>query len=798
MNMPNGSESVRDPVARPGLRAVLILAASFALLCPQARAQEFTVGVGAGCSTSSIQAAITAASTGYTVRISNTATYTAQALQIQGKNLRLIGGYETCASPSPTARTTISGQGGASDSVLTIRGNSTVTLENLSLIRGDEGAEFYGGGIDYSGSGTLTLRNTALTQNYAGYGGGMSVESAGGAVVVNLESGTVVQLNTAQYSGGGIRMVGDVTLLALAPETWIANNTALGLDPGNNQPRYGNGGGVQIIAPARAYIGSPGYGNSGVIYGNSARYGGGIAIDGRLDAGANSHAALRVFSTDRDRPTRIHGNTASQTGGGIHLLPEASGLPPFPRSGALACLWDARVDDNQAQQGSAIYADTAFATLNDRSSLVYFNPAAGDPSDPFTPGCGAFPSGLGAVPCRTGLACSSLDGNSAENASAQASGATVLVQDAGILVLRRVSMQQNSGVSAIRTLDGATTWLHDLLLTGGNFTGAAIQMESTDGLRLTDSTIAGNFVGGSSVVSAAGPVEFARNIAWQPGKRVLAAGGTVAVASSFVNDLTGFPPGPEALLIAPRFVDPSNNDFSLRAASPAIDYAPAVAGADVDINAQPRDLDLPLVENTRGPRDLGAIERQSLQPLVLNGNFDLDSRLWVDLLPGASGFDDSRNFIGAANSGSLRVNTTALVAQVARVRSQCIHLPGPGVYRLNGYGLSVGSNFATRDQVGLEWQFRSDGGEACDAGTAQRSGAIAISQSTSWTSAPQPAEIVVTAGEWTINSSITLVLVVRDNSVSGTPTAIGSFDGITLEVDGLPGANDAIFYDGFE
>lgn len=783
----SGGESRVAP--GPSYRTVLLVVAL--LFCPVSYAQQFEIGIGEGCDTQFIDVAIGAASSGYTLRISNTASYSAQALEIRDKNLRLVGGYETCTSPTPTLITTISGQGGANDSVLSIRGSSNVTLENLSIIRGDEGSEFYGGGVDFSGNGTLTLRNTALAQNYAGYGGGMSVESSGGPVVVNLETGSVIQLNTAQFSGGGIRIVGDVTLNALAPQTWIANNVALGIDPGNNQPQYGNGGGLQILAPARANIGSPGYGISGVISGNSARYGGGVAIDGRVDGGANSYALLRLFTTDRNNATRIHGNTATQTGGGIHLLPDSSSAPPFPRSSAQACLWDARVDENIAQQGAAIYADSSFATLNERSSLVYFNPVPGDPGDPFVAGCGARPTNLGAVACASGVPCNSIDANFAENASSQASGAAVLVQDDGTLVLRRVSLGQTFGTSAIRTLSEVSTRLHDLLLTGGNFTTAAIQVEGSDPLPLTDSTIAGNFIGGPTVVTAGGAVDFARNIVWQPGKRVLAAGGAVTVATSFVNDLAGFPPGPEAQLVAPRFVDPFNNDFSLRAGSPAIDYAPEVPGDDRDLFGTPRDIDLPIKANARGPRDLGASERRSLRPLVLNGNFDGDLRLWPEVQPGTSGFGID-NFSGAPGSGSVAVNTTALVNQLARVRAQCIHLPGPGVYRLNGYGRSVGSQFQSRDQVGMEWYFRRDGGEDCEDGSADRSGVMTISQSTAWTTAPQPAEIVVSAEEWTVDSSITIVLIVRDNSVSGTPTAVGWFDAITLEI------GDDLFADGFE
>jgi hypothetical protein len=75
-----------------------------------------------------------------TIRLANDQTYTAQQLDIVGKNLRLVGGMTTCtAELDPTARTTLSGAGGARRSIINLRGSTRlVRFERLVLRDGDE------------------------------------------------------------------------------------------------------------------------------------------------------------------------------------------------------------------------------------------------------------------------------------------------------------------------------------------------------------------------------------------------------------------------------------------------------------------------------------------------------------------------------------------------------------------------------------------------------------------------------------------------------------------------------------
>jgi hypothetical protein len=76
------------------------------------------------------------------------------------------------------------------------------------------------------------------------------------------------------------------------------------------------GGGLAVIAPALADIGSPGIGSTGAVFANLARDGGGMSLNGVEAAG--TEATLRLFTTVANRPVRVHGSRASEDGGGIY------------------------------------------------------------------------------------------------------------------------------------------------------------------------------------------------------------------------------------------------------------------------------------------------------------------------------------------------------------------------------------------------------------------------------------------------------------------------------------------------
>lgn len=242
------------------------------------------------CHFNTIQAAIDHATCpNTTIVVTRSLSYNLQRLSIVDKSLAIVGGNQCGlvigrtqamddadsadiaqnidaqqpAAVAAAAQVTISGVGSrGNNSVFSITGNSNVTLRNLKITNGNVPfSEFggFGGGIYYYGAGRLRLDNVTVMQNLAGYGGGINMSGAGGPAELHIGPDVLITGNTAQRSGGGIRIDGSARLFMLADNTGVIYNHALGEDG------LGFGGGVLVVGPARADIGSPGYFGLGVI-----------------------------------------------------------------------------------------------------------------------------------------------------------------------------------------------------------------------------------------------------------------------------------------------------------------------------------------------------------------------------------------------------------------------------------------------------------------------------------------------------------------------------------------------------
>ena len=247
-------------------------------------------------------------------------------LSISGKNITLQGhgANESCytltqcipgpycdAPSSTTPLVTL--DGGSSGRVLSISGGSNVNIRNLTIMHGANSSDAGGGGIDFTGFGNLNITRSTIAFNNAGYGGGISVTGSGGTVNLRLQVYALIQNNTAQKSGGGVRIEGTVRLFVLNQQTWIRGNRAVS----------GYGGGIEILGPARADIGSAGFDGVGVVSGNEGINGAGIAV---IDNN-NGEAVLRTFADAASRPTVIAGNIGATQGGGIYLTGTCPRLP---------------------------------------------------------------------------------------------------------------------------------------------------------------------------------------------------------------------------------------------------------------------------------------------------------------------------------------------------------------------------------------------------------------------------------------------------------------------------------------
>jgi len=584
------------------------IATKLTMLCAFAAVPEaahafliYTVGSGEGCTHGTIQSAIDAAdaSPGYDViRLTRSLTYEPEANTIEtDQDLSIVGGFETCTSTSDSFKTVVSGSG-ANQSVFRINalGAAIIKLRLLTITLGNTDDTGAGGGIYFTGTGNLELIESEISNNTAGYGGGIFAAASGTNTELIISEGTTIVGNTARYHGGGLFVGGPLEMTMNAPNTIIAFNEALGIDGFS-----GHGGGLLLVGPAIAYIGSPGLGGLGAIYGNSARYGGGISIEGAN--GDEQNGLVKLYTTDPLNPVRIQSNTASQHGGGVFLLPY-QGLLDF--SDAKLCAQDFRIEDNLAEDGSGIYADYSSYLDAHWGSRVNLN----------QPECAQ----AGATTCAAGVACNTISGNGTSTTGGDPTdGAAVRMVGSSSLTASRLEMRGNVGGYAIFGSDSRA--LIDTCLIAENQNSQ--QLLRSDGvindgihigyMTLDGCTLANNVIASTDVIHAEDAFKLHTSIIDQPGNLTLAYSGEASdldVTYVLASDGTSLPDDPTIYVGVPSFMDPANGDYHLRLDSFAVDFAPPVTGDDRDLDRQPRDQNMVGVPDAFGVRDLGAYERQ--------------------------------------------------------------------------------------------------------------------------------------------------------------------------------------------
>ena len=595
------------------------------LLSPIAQAAEFHLNVGATgrtCDFTTVQEAVDAASaavedTTY-IHIARDQAYTAQQIDIDGKNIHLLGGYATCAMGTPdTIKTELNGAGGARRSIINLRGSTrNVRFERLVLRGGDElrDNESYGGALDITQGPheRVVVRDAQFIDNAAGYGGAISLrwsdpENQAGAYLF-LSDNVTISSNRGSYGGGGIYCRnGWINLLGSGSS--VFQNTAGGSTEGGSPPGGGAYGGGLLLDGCIARISAWGF--TPAIWSNTATGpGGGVAA-------LNPRTLVDVGNRVSFSPTRISANHSDRFGGAFTI-----------ESGAEVFAYDAVIEDNSATQGGGAVA-------------LYSNQEGTSGAHTRFVATAAFDDAPARRACSSEVECNVIRNNDAYDGTAARHGAAFRISsDPGRIEVRlegtRVS--GNRGASLVKNVAGGSA---------GVFTanGALFDRNETsqnlfdmgEGFcftRVVASTLADNEVQGAAIFRLNGfytnpPFSLARSVVYHPSTPLISiSGGAIPaghVQHVVANDLTGVPaetgPGGRALNVAgaPAFVDAANANYFLQASSLGVDFA-APEPTDLTRDRGRRDIDVAAAVDRFGIQDLGAFERPNGAPMFLDAD----------------------------------------------------------------------------------------------------------------------------------------------------------------------------------
>ncbi|MEO6076886.1 MAG: hypothetical protein ABIP56_08790, partial [Dokdonella sp.] len=640
-------------------------------------ASTFRVGTGTGCTHSTIQAAVDAANANPgldDIVLTRSVNYTQQSIQIQqAQPLTISGGYPDCTATQPSGVfTTVNGSGGSANSVFIITtGNADILMERLIIRGGDEtAATARGGGIEYSGRGSLSLSDITITANTSGYGGGISFIGNGGNAELLVLGNMQVIGNTALRDGGGIHVSGSATLRMSEPNSLIFNNDAAGtVFP------YGYGGGLCVVAPASADIRSGGIGTGdslGVISMNRARAGGGIAVLASQTSEVNT--TVYVSSNDSSRALLIDSNFARVAGGAIYADGHSSGTVFGSNSETYVKLRNTNLIGNSAPVGAVAFLASNSSTGLTRSGEFEFN--------------------YSDFPCTATAKCNRIEGNFARNEAGQRTdGALIHGTDSANVYVTRAHVSDNLARSFLDINSGRFVTVRNTLVEGNDFAAAVFQFpgrQQNGAAQLNHVTVTDNVIGGPGVIANSYAVALNRSIVWQPGKTVrdtAASSGTFDGAYVAANETASIPNVANTYYPFPvGFMNPTLKDYRLRAGSPLVDnlaYDAALDGT-LDVDGLPRAVKLPIAPLL--PQDLavdlGAYERQSIGNIMVNDSFNSDLSQWTLPIPSVVS-RDADNGNGPSGSGSLKVlGTISGTSASVTVAKQCQVLPGPGLYKL--------------------------------------------------------------------------------------------------------------------
>ncbi|WP_395682158.1 hypothetical protein [Dokdonella sp.] len=495
-------------------------------------------------------------------------TYDDQHLSIDNLDVDIIGGFDNCWSPSPTGRTRIAGDA-ASAPVLKIRGSGVVNLKYLDIINGRSGSTpgsaRRGGGIDYSGHGSLVLEDVGIRHNVNGQyidgAGGLSFEGTGGTAYLQLLDNVSIEGNY----GSGMTVFG---------------NAVLTMDGANNTLKQNNGPGLRLESPAVADIGA-----SGNVFDANETYGLELVHNADTTGTIESH----LYAASNQTGLGFRGNKR----GAIHM-----NAPAHSASSYFLCLKGVYFQEHaladshpiggapDAAYGSLVRVVGPLAHLQMATNCAY-PPAAATRFEVISINNNVMADGkpLFAV---SGGAVAIVDRAFIGSNTANAVFSTNLGQpasDAGLHVYNTIVVSNTLRDDVIESLRGAHVSAINLTVADndGSFGQALLAVDAAE-LGVADSII-----------------DQSQPLLHVEGSRV-----GVSVQRVLAPNRIGTTAGDVIIEDRPWF----GGGYELLPWSPGVDVASDTPGGAVDFYGRPRNVDTFGIPNIFGSRDLGAVELQ--------------------------------------------------------------------------------------------------------------------------------------------------------------------------------------------
>ncbi len=265
------------------------------------------------CTYDTIQAAVTAATNGSTIRVS-TGSYT-ETLDISGKTIVIEGGYGNGCTTLNAGSLTQVNANNVGGSVVDISSGSVLTLRNLKLTGGTS----FGAGMDVLGSSLVTLNNTDVFGNNGSSGAGLYIS---GSSVLTYTNDSDIYNNISSSNGGGAIVYG--TLRGFDSSSDIYSNSAI-----SGGGIAANGGTVQlnnsdVVANTATDMGGGIHAvNSSVTLSNSVFVGETAPCCQSAVSGGGIYASGGQISLVGANNV-VMNNTATGNGGGIYLADGAT------------------------------------------------------------------------------------------------------------------------------------------------------------------------------------------------------------------------------------------------------------------------------------------------------------------------------------------------------------------------------------------------------------------------------------------------------------------------------------------